>query len=129
MKKTLGIKHIALKVQNFEECLIFYTNILGMNIDWQPDKNNAYLSNGSDNLALHKDDNLEFNEKNNRLDHFGIMLIASEDVDEWFVHMQSKSVPIHKEIKNHRDGSRSFYCLDPDKNIIQFLWHPEINKL
>ena len=100
-----------------------------MNIDWQPDVDNVYLSNGVDNLALHYDSNLEFNEKNNRLDHFGIMLIKSEDVDEWFAYMQSKSVPIYKEIKEHRDGSRSFYCLDPDKNIIQFLWHPEINKL
>ena len=55
MKKTLGIKHLALKVKHFRECLTFYTKIVGMDIDWQPDDSNAYLSNGKDNLALHED--------------------------------------------------------------------------
>ena len=74
MRETLGIKHVALKVKNFDNCLKFYTDILGMDIDWQPDDDNVYLSNGKDNLALHKDSNLDLNSKNNRLDHYGIML-------------------------------------------------------
>ena len=74
MRKTLGIRHIALKIKNFEECLKFYTDVLGMRIDWQPDKANVYLTNGQDNLALHLDNNLEDGRSQNRLDHFGIML-------------------------------------------------------
>ena len=65
MRETLGIKHVAIKVKNFDNCLKFYTDILGMDIDWQPDDDNVYLSNGKDNLALHKDSNLDLNSKNN----------------------------------------------------------------
>ena len=128
MRETLGIKHVALKVKNFDNCLKFYTNILGMDIDWQPDGDNVYLSNGKDNLALHKDSNLDLGSKNNRLDHYGIMLKTKDDVDYWFNFIKSHNVEIFKDIKDHRDGSRSFYCYDPDKNILQIMWHPTLNK-
>ena len=128
MRETLGIKHIALKVKNFNNCLKFYTHILGMDIDWQPDDDNVYLSNGKDNLALHKDSNLDLSSKNNRLDHYGIMLKKKDDVDYWYDFIKSHDVEIFKDIKNHRDGSRSFYCYDPDKNILQIMWHPTLNK-
>ena len=128
MRETLGIKHIALKVKNFDNCLKFYTDILGMDIDWQPDGDNVYLSNGKDNLALHKDSNLDLGSKNNRLDHYGIMLKTKDDVDYWFNFIKSHNVEIFKDIKDHRDGSRSFYCYDPDKNVLQIMWHPTLNK-
>lgn len=128
MRETLGIKHVALKVKNFDNCLKFYTDILGMDIDWQPDDDNVYLSNGKDNLALHKDSNLDLSSKNNRLDHYGIMLKTKDDVDYWFNFIKSHDVKIFKDIKDHRDGSRSFYCYDPDKNILQIMWHPTLNK-
>ena len=128
MRETLGIKHVALKVKNFDNCLKFYTDILGMDIDWQPDGDNVYLSNGKDNLALHKDSNLDLGSKNNRLDHYGIMLKTKNDVDYWFNFIKSHNVEIFKDIKDHRDGSRSFYCYDPDKNILQIMWHPTLNK-
>tara|TARA_Y100000741_G_scaffold62814_1_gene44708 strand:- start:21 stop:407 length:387 start_codon:yes stop_codon:yes gene_type:complete len=128
MKDTLGIKHVALKVKNFNECLNFYTNIVGMSIDWKPDEENAYLSNGKDNLALHLDNKLDLQSKDNRLDHFGIMLTEKKNVDEWYEFMLSNKIAIFKDIQNHRDGSRSFYCYDPDQNILQFLWHPILNK-
>ena len=128
MRETLGIKHVALKVKNFDNCLKFYTDILGMDIDWQPDDDNVYLSNGKDNLALHKDSNLDLSSKNNRLDHYGIMLKTKDDVDYWFNFIKSHDVEIFKDIKDHRDGSRSFYCYDPDKNILQIMWHPTLSK-
>ena len=128
MRETLGIKHVALKVKNFDNCLKFYTDILGMDIDWQPDDNNVYLSNGKDNLALHKDSNLDLDSKNNRLDHYGIMLKTKNDVDYWFNFIKSHNIEIFKDIKDHRDGSRSFYCYDPDKNILQIMWHPTLSK-
>jgi catechol-2,3-dioxygenase len=128
MKKTLGIKHLALKVKHFRECLTFYTTIVGMEIDWQPDDSNAYLSNGKDNLALHEDKNLNLESSDNRLDHFGIMLTDKNHVDEWHDKVLALDIEIYKKPQDHRDGSRSFYCYDPDKNILQFLWHPSLNK-
>lgn len=126
MRKALGIRHIALRVKKFKECLNFYTNILGMEIDWQPDEKNVYLTNGSDNLALHYCDEIHENKKG-KLDHFGIMLEKKADVDYWFEHVKSKDIRIFREINDHRDGSRSFYCFDPDDNIVQIIWHPSIS--
>ena len=128
MNETLGIKHIALKVKNFKDCLNFYTKILGMTIDWKPDNENAYLTNGRDNLALHLDETLDLTSKDNRLDHFGIMLKNKDDVDDWFKYISSKKITIYKELRDHRDNSRSFYCYDPDLNVAQFLWHPKLNQ-
>ena len=42
-------------MKNFEECLKFYTDVIGMKVDWKPDDENVYLTNGLDNLALHYD--------------------------------------------------------------------------
>ena len=56
MKRPLskGIRHLALKVNNLEEMQKFYVDILGFEIEWQPDPQNLYISSGSDNLALHQ---------------------------------------------------------------------------
>ena len=128
MKKTLGIRHIALKVHNMDDSIIFYKDILGMEIDWQPDPDNVYLTNGLDNLALHRQNNLDLDSEHNRLDHFGIMLRDKADVDSWYNHIKSNNVTIVNELKDHRDGSRSFYCSDPDNNVVQIIWHPILNK-
>jgi len=54
-KPTNGLRHVALFSQNLEACEKFYTELLGMQIDWRPDPDNLYLtSNGKDNFALHR---------------------------------------------------------------------------
>tara|TARA_B100001113_G_C20950341_1_gene552846 strand:- start:142 stop:522 length:381 start_codon:yes stop_codon:yes gene_type:complete len=126
MNNTLGIRHIALKVRKFKECLRFYNVILKMEIDWQPDDENVYLTNTKDNLALHFDDSIDLSSQS-RLDHFGILLQKKEDVDVWYNYILENKVEIFKPVSDHRDGSRSFYCYDPDGNIVQLIWHPKIS--
>ena len=98
-----------------------------MEIDWEPDENNIYLTNGFDNLALHYNPDIDKVARSCKLDHFGIIVKEKSDVDSWYLHVKNNKVKIHKEIKNHRDGSRSFYCCDPDSNIIQIIWIPAIS--
>ena len=126
MNKTLGIRHLALKVRKFKECLHFYSVILKMEIDWQPDDENVYLTNGRDNLALHFDNTIDLSSQC-RLDHFGILLLKKEDVNLWHSYTCENDVKIFKPVNDHRDGSRSFYCYDPDGNIVQLIWHPKIS--
>ncbi len=126
MNNTLGIRHLALKVKNFKECLYFYNVILKMEIDWQPDDENVYLTNGNDNLALHFDNTIDISGQC-RLDHLGILLQKKEDVDSWHNYICENKVKIFKPVNDHRDGSRSFYCYDPDGNIVQLIWHPKIS--
>ena len=39
---TDGLRHIALFVENFVDCENFYTNLLGMEVEWRPDEDNVY---------------------------------------------------------------------------------------
>ena len=127
MKPNLGLRHLALKVRNFNECLSFYTEILGITIDWKPDNENVYLTNGKDNLALHFDSSVTNDISDTRLDHFGIFVRNKEDIDTYLNHMLKNKVKIHKNKKIHRDNSISFYVEDPDGNVMQILWHPTLS--
>lgn len=117
-----GLRHLALYSINLEASTRFYTDILGLAIVWKPDADNIYLSSGSDNLALHRAP-AGFNaDGNQRLDHLGFFLRERADVDEWHQYMLEQQVPIKAAPKDHRDGTRSFYCADPDGNVVQMIY-------
>jgi catechol 2,3-dioxygenase-like lactoylglutathione lyase family enzyme len=117
---TLGIRHVALFVEDIARAEAFYCGLLGYQVEWRPDPDNLYLTmNGQDNLALHRGDA----KGETRLDHFGIVLRKAEDVDAWYEHVKAYAV---KGPKTHRDGARSFYVKDPDGNGLQFIHHPPI---
>ena len=126
MFNNLGIRHIALNVRNFEECFKFYSDVLGMSVDWKPDNENVYLTNGVDNLALHYASDVDFGAVS-PLDHFGFFVKTQQDLQDFYDHIKNMSVPIVKELKKHRDNSMSFYIKDPDNNILQILWHPTLS--
>ncbi len=122
--KTLGIRHVALKVRDLEAEERFYTRVLGYEVEWRPDPDNVYLTfHGADNLALHREKSLV---PGGSFDHFGIMLKKADDVDAWAAHLKSHGIALSKEPKTHRDGARSFYVNDPEGNTLQFIHHPPI---
>lgn len=123
-KPHRGLHHVALFVKNFEACEHFYVNLLGLRIDWQPDSDNLYLTSGNDNFALHRAP-LDFNPaKHQHLDHIGFFLKEANDVDDWHNYLMNEGVTIKAKPKDHRDGTRSFYCSDPDGNIVQMIYYP-----
>src|SRR5438477_12881826 len=109
-KPHAGLHHVALLIKNFEECKYFYVDLVGMTIAWQPDNDNLYLTSGNDNFALHRAPPNFIPAKHQRLDHIGFFLKKSEDVDEWHEYLQKNQINIKAAPKNHRDGTRSFYC-------------------
>jgi catechol 2,3-dioxygenase-like lactoylglutathione lyase family enzyme len=123
----LGLRHVALFVQEMEGCLHFYTEIMGMRIEWQPDADNYYLTSGSDNLALHRMVGERKLDGVQRLDHIGFVIRTPDEVDAWHAHFVSKGVKILQSPKTHRDGARSFYCADPAGNTLQLIYHPPIS--
>lgn len=128
-KPTAGMHHVALFIKNFDACAHFYTHLLGMSVDWQPDSDNLYLSSsGNDNLALHRAPADFMPEKYQHLDHIGFFLYDREDVDAWFEYLKNQQVTIKAAPKDHRDGTRSFYCADPDGNVVQFIYYPKLKK-
>jgi len=125
---TAGLHHVAFTVKNFAECEYFYVELLGMRIDWRPDPDNLYLTTGSDNLALHRAPHDFQPAPHQHLDHIGFFLKKHEDVDDWCHYLQANNVPIKAKPKDHRDGTRSFYCADPDGNIVQMIFMPPPHK-
>lgn len=121
---TLGMRHIALFSQNLDACVHFYVELLGMNIVWQPDADNVYLSSGQDNVALHRAPADFKPAQHQRLDHLGFFLASPTDVDDWHAYLQAHHVTIKAAPKDHRDGTRSFYCEDPDGNVVQLIYYP-----
>lgn len=124
---TLGLRHVALFVEDLAASLDFYTRLLGMEIEWQPDADNVYLSSqGQDNLALHRWQGSELPAKGQKLDHIGFIIKSMEAVDAWYAFFVQEGVKIAKEPKTHRDGARSFYCFDPSGVVVQMIYHPPI---
>lgn len=123
----VGIRHVALFVHELDLAIDFYTRIMGMVIEWQPDADNVYLTNQGDVFALHRVDYTP--QAQQRLDHIGFVLDSTQAVDEWYAYMVAQGVKITEAPKLHRDGSKGFYCLDTVGHLLELIYHPPIVKL
>lgn len=122
----LGLRHVALCVRAFEDTKRFYVEVLGFRVEWEPDADTAYLTSGSDNLALHRAPAAS-KARARTLDHLGIVVCAAADVDAWARHLEARGVALASRPRTHRDGARSLYIHDPDGNRVQIMHHPPIS--
>jgi len=123
----LGLRHLALYVDDFEATKRFYIDLLGFQVEWEPDTENVYLTSGSDNLALHKSIT-KHKTKDTVLDHLGLTVRSIEEVDAWADYLKGRNVMLSGPPKNHRDGARSFYFYDPDGNKIQIIYYGSMSE-
>jgi catechol 2,3-dioxygenase-like lactoylglutathione lyase family enzyme len=119
-----GLRHLALRVRDPQASKLFYAEHFGMSVVWEPDPDNVYLSSGVDNLALHRADAAGAG----ALDHFGFVADSKDEVDRMADRLRGRGVAIDAEPRDHRDGSRSFYCLDPDGLRIQVIYEPTLSR-
>ena len=123
-----GMRHIALKVRSAARSKTFYQDILGMNVVWEPDRQNVYLSSGCDNIAIHEvTDSFAERAEERQLDHLGFVVETIDRVKELEEDFRARGVTIVHAFKVHRDGSASFYCTDPDGILIQMLYEPQLS--
>jgi catechol 2,3-dioxygenase-like lactoylglutathione lyase family enzyme len=120
----LGLRHVALRVKDPQASKRFYMECFGMSVVWEPDPENVYLSSGSDNLALHRHEAAG----PGALDHLGFIVDSKDEVDRLAERFRQRGVVLAAEPRDHRDGSRSFYCLDPDGVRIQLLFEPTLSR-
>ena len=128
-----GLRHLALGVRQLEAMKRFYVDVLGFEVEWEPDADNVYLSSGIDNLALHRSTSLAASGsagegRASALDHFGLIVRSPADVDAWAAFLESRGVTLDAKPRTHRDGARSCYFKDPDGNSIQIIHHPPISQ-
>jgi catechol 2,3-dioxygenase-like lactoylglutathione lyase family enzyme len=123
-----GMRHIALKVRSVAHSKKFYKDILGMDVVWEPDSQNVYLSSGCDNIAIHEaSETLVKTAEERQLDHLGFVVESIKRVEELEAEFRARGVTIVHPFKMHRDGSASFYCADPDGVVIQMLYEPTLS--
>jgi catechol 2,3-dioxygenase-like lactoylglutathione lyase family enzyme len=123
----MGLRHVALNVRNVRRSLDFYSAVLGMKLEWMPDEQNAYLTSGQDNLALHQLPAGSEPAAVQTVHHIGFVVRRPEDVDDWANRVRACGIPLAAEPKTHRDGAKSFYFYDPDGLLIQLIYHPPIS--
>ncbi|HAK51035.1 MAG TPA: glyoxalase [Gammaproteobacteria bacterium] len=133
--KTNGMRHVALYVVDLEKTESFYTELLGMEVEWRPDTDNVYLTSGNDNLALHRRPEAQSDEGQREddanesvLDHIGFFINEKERISDWFTFLTDNGVKTLTEPRDHRDGARGFYCEDPSGTRVQLIYHPPIAK-
>ena len=126
-----GLRHLALKVTDLARSRKFYEELFGMRVVWEPDPENVYLSSGPDNLALHQipaADVLRYKTaKDQLMDHLGFIMDSPASVDRLFTQAERFGAIIVKPAEQHRDGSYSCYLSDPDGNVVQVLYEPNIS--
>ena len=127
MIKNRGLRHLALRVGDVDRATEFYCRVFGMKVVWRPDPENAYLSSGCDNLALHRGD--AGDPQAQSMDHLGFIVPTIAEVEAGYEWARSHAIEIATPLKHHRDGSVSFYIRDPDGNVIQLLYEPSISAL
>jgi catechol 2,3-dioxygenase-like lactoylglutathione lyase family enzyme len=123
-----GMRHIALKVRDVARSKSFYQDILGMDVVWEPDPQNVYLSSGCDNIALHEvSQSFATGATEQQLDHLGFVVATIDQVKQLEETFRASGIKIVHPFKVHRDGSASFYCADPDGIVIQMLYEPHLS--
>jgi catechol 2,3-dioxygenase-like lactoylglutathione lyase family enzyme len=130
-----GLRHLALNVRDLDAMKQFYVELLGFVIEWEPDRDNIYLSSGIDNLALHRSPVPQpggaapaGSPAGSALDHLGLIVRTPGAVDEWAAFLESRGITIDAAPRTHRDGARSCYVRDPDGNHVQIIHHPPISE-
>ncbi|MCY4094334.1 MAG: VOC family protein [Gammaproteobacteria bacterium] len=121
----LGLHHVALRTSNYDLTRRFYTDVIGMSVEWEPDADNVYLTSGTDNLAIHRVS--ENASPSQLLDHIGFIVSSARDVDAWYAYLVEHDVEIVSLPRTHRDGARSFYCMDPAGVQVQVIHHPPLS--
>ncbi len=127
MIETQGMRHVALRVADVERSKNFYMEVFGMRVVWQPDPDNAYLSSGSDNLALHREPAIDCAPTSaGVLDHIGFFVEELKQLEQNFAWARQRGLEIVSPLQQHRDGTHSFYIKDPDGVVVQLIHDPSL---
>src|SRR5690242_7962727 len=113
---ALGLRHVALAVEDLDAAERFFVDVLGYRVEWRPDAENVYLIRHQDNVALHR---AEGPRSRGLLEHVGLLVGRADDVDAWAAWLREKGVRVLADPRTHRDGARSLYVKGPEGLVVQ----------
>ena len=120
LPKNASLRHVALAVNKLDESETFY-NLLGMQTELKT-ADYVYLTNGADNLSLHKVNDAFSGHQ--RLEHIGFAVDSIDAVDKLYQEAKNHQLTILNEPKTFGIGTRGFSVLDPDGIEVEFTYHP-----
>ena len=122
--QTTGLVHFSLPVNDLDESLKFYTEVLGMTHRGKVGPNGQCVMAGETPIILvERAESRPFNEPmehNGRLCHQAFY-VSSQDYDAAQEKLQEAGVPVHGEEwrKTGTFTGRSFYFFDPSGNLLE----------
>jgi len=120
--KIKSIDHIVLTVNNIDETIAFYTDILGMELSTFGNNRIALLF-GNQKINLHqKGKEFEPKAKEPTTGASDLCFIIEDKVEDCLQKLKQKNIPIVEDIV-YRTGAKgeikSIYINDPDGNLIE----------
>jgi|GEM_PF-1109954 len=115
--KRMG--HVAIEVENVEAAAKFYSNTFGFDI--------IYIFDDWGMVRKNKDD-ITFIKKGNthHKPHFGLRVKSREEVDKASDNLAKNGITTLGKPELHKDESYSLYFEDPDGNIAEIIYDPNV---
>ena len=130
----MSFSHIVLTVSDLNLSQTFYENVLsplGFSVaDFQP-KNYYRITNGRDMVIVlsqveQKYSDIAYHRKGVGLNHFAICVDSKDAVDTFEKHLKTSGIKILGDGKSYMDYRKGYYSLlfeDPDRIMIEIVWH------
>lgn len=120
--KRMG--HLALNSGDLARAETFYVGLFGLRLSRRTD-HELFLRCGEDYLTIRelparKEGYLPAPRDEVGLDHLGLA-VAPQEFDAVLEQVRAAGVKVVRGPIHHNGGGRSFYCLDPDGNVVE-VW-------
>lgn len=128
--------HVVLNVSKLSKSLAFYTAVLeplGISVADQEKEAFARLTNGEDLVIVLSQTSATYNEysyhrKATGLNHIALSVGKMDDIDKMEYHLNQLGINLLGEGKCSMDYRKGYYSLffeDPDRIMIEIVWHNE----
>ena len=100
------IDHIAIRTKNIARMKRWYERNLGAKVESETD---SYVRLSMNNTVISLIDRKKY-----KYSHLGVLVTNLEDM------------PTSGVRTAHRDGTIGVYCFDPEGNVIEYIWYPDV---
>ncbi len=118
--RIVGLSHAGIRVSNMSKALVFYSDFLGLEEQYQLLKDDGALA--LKFLKINDRQCIElFPEKSEKEDRLYQIAFIVEDIEAMRLHLAAHGIPVPATYTKGRIGNLSFSVKDPDEHILEFV--------